>query len=82
MKASCLCAGYPKAEIAALTPEIPGKWERLGDLALLPNWAFLSAQWASLGGQLWDTVAAALAVARLARQRPIANTGRSCLWSA
>ena len=71
-------AGLSQAEIAALTPEIPSKWERLGDLALLPSSAFLSSQWAP-SGQLWDRVAAALAVTRLARQAPIANTGTPCL---
>ncbi len=74
-----MSAGYSEAEVSALTSEIPAKWERLGDLALLPKEAFLSPRWAGLGGQLWDTVAAALAVARLARQGPIANTGKSQL---
>ena len=68
-------AGYSEVEVSALTSEIPAKWERLGDLALLPKEAFLSPQWAGLGGRLWDTVAGALPVARLARQGPIANTG-------
>lgn len=57
--------------------EVPSKWERLGDLALLPNQAFTSAAWAHLGAQLWEAVAAALGVARLARQSPVANKGVS-----
>jgi len=74
-----LLAGYSEAAIAALRTEIPGKWERLGDLALLPNQAFLSHEWKALGTHLWDTVAAALSVARLGKQSPVANSGNLLL---
>ena len=75
MNALLLRTGLQEAQVAELLQEVPTKWERLGDLALLPNQAFQSDAWRKFGGELWDTVAAALCVARLARQRPIANTG-------
>ena len=55
--------------------QIPSKWERLGDIALLPNQSFASPVWATVGSELWGAMAAALGVARLARQSSIANTG-------
>lgn len=42
---------------------------------MLPATSFRAQEWASLGPALWDAVAAALKVDRLARQAPIANTG-------
>lgn len=75
MNATLLRIGLQDAQVAELRQELPTKWERLGDLVLLPNQAFQSDAWTPLGAELWDTVAAALGVARLARQSPIANTG-------
>lgn len=67
--------------------EVPSKWERLGDLVLLPADSFRAAEWAALGNALWTAVAAALKAHCLARQAPIANTGLSssldvhtCTW--
>lgn len=68
-------AGHPDEAVKALRAQIPCKWERLGDIALLPSQSFASPVWASLGSELWEAVAAALGVARLARQSSIANTG-------
>ena len=68
-------AGHPHGAISALTAQVPSKWERLGDMALLPNQCFLSPVWASLSDELWEAVAAALGVVRLARQSSIANAG-------
>lgn len=68
-------AGHPDVAIQAMRAQIPCKWERLGDIALLPSQSFASPVWVSLGSELWEAVAAALGVARLARQSSIANTG-------
>ena len=73
------CAGLPDEAIMALRAQMPSRWERLGDIALLPNQSFASPVWASLGSELWEAVAAALGVARLARQSPVANTGAHAL---
>ncbi len=78
MKPMLLHAGLQDARVAEHRQEIPSKWERLGDLALLPSQAFQSGAFKSLGIGLWDTVAAALGVARLARQSPVAKTGAQC----
>lgn len=54
-----------------LRGEIPMKWERLGDVVLIPANAFCSGErWGGLvpAGALWRAVAGALGVARLARQ--------------
>ena len=53
------------------------KWEKLGDLALLPHSCMTSASWPCLIGNVWQLVCTALGVQRLARQAPIADTGKS-----
>ncbi len=61
--------------------EVPSKWERLGDLVLLPADSFRAAEWAALGNALWTAVGAALKADRVARQAPIANTGELPSWT-
>jgi tRNA wybutosine-synthesizing protein 3 len=59
--------------------ELPTKWERLGDLVILPEEAFHSAQWDKILSHveeaektnLWQAVAQSLGGARLARQAQI-----------
>ena len=53
------------------------RWERFGDLAVLQTGALVGWPWQSMGLALWDTVARALGVARLARQAPVAANGSS-----
>ena len=61
------------------TLELPTKWERLGDLVILPGEAFHSAQWNKVLSHvekaektnLWQVVAQSLSGARLARQAQI-----------
>lgn len=61
------------------TLELPTKWERLGDLVILPGEAFHSAQWNKVLSHvdkaektnLWQVVAQSLGGARLARQAQI-----------
>lgn len=64
--------------IAQLLAEIPLKWEKLGDLILLPQTAFSSEKWSSLITQqnqisLWKNIAEALKVERIGRQKFINN---------
>jgi tRNA wybutosine-synthesizing protein 3 len=64
-----------EARLEKLLSEVPIKWERLGDMVLLPNNSFGSGAWSRLGGRLWEAVADALGADRVARQAPIAKTG-------
>ena len=57
------------------------KWEKLGTLALLPHTCMTSPDWKGLVPGVWRLVAQALGVQRLARQAPVANTGRPPLPS-
>lgn len=70
--------GVSTEEAKSLLAELPAKWERLGDLALLPNKAMTSPAWQRMPGA-WDVVARALSVDCLARQAPVAATGASRL---
>ena len=56
---------------AALEGEIPKRWEKHGDLAMLPEQAFSTDTfWAELP-DLWTEVAAAIGVNRVARRARI-----------
>lgn len=75
-------ASLPDVDVERLLDDLPAKWERLEDLALVPASAFSGAEWLAAiallpggAGALWRAVAGALGVARLARQAPVANTG-------
>lgn len=59
----------------SILEELPSRWERLGDMAVLPITSFKDDGWHSLGNELWVTVARSLGVQRLARQGRIASTG-------
>lgn len=61
--------------IAQLLLELPSRWEKLGDLALLPRTCMASPEWGRLGQPLWEAVACALGVKRLAMQAPVADAG-------
>jgi tRNA G37 N-methylase Trm5 len=60
-------AGAP----AALLDDLPKRWEKLGDVALLPEACLRDARWEPLHAALWPAVAAALGVRRLARQAAV-----------
>jgi tRNA wybutosine-synthesizing protein 3 len=60
-------AGAP----AALLDDLPRRWEKLGDVALLPEACLRDARWEPLHAALWPAVAAALGVRRLARQAAV-----------
>ncbi|KAJ7557692.1 hypothetical protein O6H91_04G005500 [Diphasiastrum complanatum] len=59
----------------SLGAEMPKRWERLGDMAILPSDCLTSQQWSWLGNNLWTSIAQCLGVRKVARQRPIAPTG-------
>ena len=61
--------------MSRLLSELPCKWEKLGDLAMLPRTCMASPDWDRMGQPLWRLVADALGVQRLAMQAPVANTG-------
>lgn len=44
------------------------RWEKLGDIIVLPVTSFKDEIWDSLGDELWSAVAKSLSARRLARQ--------------
>ncbi|PWA89960.1 tRNA wybutosine-synthesizing protein [Artemisia annua] len=52
----------------SLLEQLPTRWERLGDIVVLPMTAFKDSVWDSLGKELWLSVAESLGASRLARQ--------------
>ena len=65
----------PEAESRARPNEIPNKWEKLGDLVLLPSESFRSETlWPrETRARLYHETAAALGVTRLARQAEVSQ---------
>ena len=64
--------------IIELLSELPTKWEKLGNLILLPENAFSSEKWISMISQenqlsLWKCVAEALKVERIGKQKQISD---------
>ena len=64
--------------IIELLSELPTKWEKLGNLILLPENAFSSEKWISMISQenqlsLWECVAEALKVERIGKQKQISD---------
>ncbi|XP_015926255.1 tRNA wybutosine-synthesizing protein 2 homolog [Parasteatoda tepidariorum] len=53
--------------------DIPSKWEKHGDLVLLPAYSFRSELWSSFGNKLWMIVADTLKCNRVARKNSICN---------
>lgn len=58
-----------------LLEELPSRWERLGDIVVLPVTSFKDPVWDSIGVELWPIVAKSLSTNRLARQGRVAPTG-------
>ncbi|KAG2688300.1 hypothetical protein I3760_09G088800 [Carya illinoinensis] len=58
-----------------LLEELPTRWERLGDIVVLPIISFKDPVWDSIGPELWPIVAKSLNTHRLARQGRVAQTG-------
>lgn len=58
-----------------LLEQLPSRWERLGDIVVLPVNSFKDPIWDSIGEELWPIVAKSLSAQRLARQGRILPTG-------
>ncbi|KAL5730750.1 hypothetical protein ACHQM5_003542 [Ranunculus cassubicifolius] len=58
-----------------LVEEIPARWERLGNIVVLPITSFKDPIWNSIREELWPMVAKLLGANRLARQGRVASTG-------
>ena len=64
-----------------LTKELPEKWEKLGDMILLPAESMASPFWTkAFGNDLWKDVAEVLDGHRLARQATICASGIQSLF--
>ncbi|XP_005098191.1 tRNA wybutosine-synthesizing protein 2 homolog isoform X2 [Aplysia californica] len=59
----------------SLLQEVPKKWERHGDLVILPVGSFSSPQWDKLGVKLWEIVVETLSCQRLARSSAVSQDG-------
>ncbi|XP_050367895.1 tRNA wybutosine-synthesizing protein 2/3/4 [Argentina anserina] len=60
---------------AGLLEELPTRWERLGDIVVLPVTSFKNPLWDSIAEELWPIVAKSVNATRLARQGCVASTG-------
>ncbi|XP_028762976.1 tRNA wybutosine-synthesizing protein 2/3/4 [Neltuma alba] len=60
---------------ARLLEELPTRWDRLGDIVILPTTSFKDPTWNSIAEELWPTVAKSLKANRLGRQGPVAANG-------
>ncbi|KMT04175.1 hypothetical protein BVRB_8g186230 [Beta vulgaris subsp. vulgaris] len=58
-----------------LLEQLPTRWERLGDIIVLPVTSFRDPAWDTIGSELWSAVAKTLGARRLARQDHVASTG-------
>lgn len=58
-----------------LLEELPTRWDRIGDIVILPATSFKNSLWDSIAEELWLIVAKSLKAHRLARQGPVAATG-------
>lgn len=45
-----------------------GRWERLGDIVVLPATSFKDPAWSSISNEVWCAVSKSLSANRLARQ--------------
>ncbi|XVE87787.1 hypothetical protein DITRI_Ditri19aG0016100 [Diplodiscus trichospermus] len=58
-----------------LLEQLPNRWERLGDIVVLPVSSFRDLVWDSIGEELWPIIARSLNTCRLARQGRVAPNG-------
>ncbi|XP_022723296.1 tRNA wybutosine-synthesizing protein 2/3/4 [Durio zibethinus] len=58
-----------------LLEQLPNRWERLGDIVVLPVSSFKDPVWDSIGDELWPIIARSLNTCRLARQGRVAANG-------
>lgn len=57
----------------SLHRDLPKKWEKHGDMVLLPENCFTSPEWRNIGRELWRIVAESFQVERVGRKRRIGN---------
>ncbi|XP_030511426.1 tRNA wybutosine-synthesizing protein 2/3/4 isoform X2 [Rhodamnia argentea] len=57
-----------------LLEQLPTRWERLGDIVVLPETSFKDPIWETIGEELWPIIAKVLNTRRLARQGYVART--------
>mmetsp|Transcript_7139 Transcript_7139/g.20156 ORF Transcript_7139/g.20156 Transcript_7139/m.20156 type:complete len:513 (+) Transcript_7139:1000-2538(+) len=68
--------GISQKEQVALLRDLPSRWERMGDLVLLPASACTGPKWKMVPEvDLWAAIASGLGATRLARQAAVASTG-------
>ncbi|KAL2931413.1 tRNA wybutosine-synthesizing protein 2/3/4 [Bienertia sinuspersici] len=58
-----------------LLEELPLRWEKLGDIVVLPITSFRDPAWDTIGSEVWSVVAKTLGARRLARQGRVASNG-------
>ncbi|XWS18201.1 hypothetical protein CRYUN_Cryun32bG0022700 [Craigia yunnanensis] len=58
-----------------LLEQLPNRWERVGDIVVLPASSFRDPVWDSIGEELWPIIARLLNTWRLARQGRVAPNG-------
>ncbi|KAL9285717.1 TRNA wybutosine-synthesizing protein/4 [Arabidopsis thaliana] len=58
-----------------LLDELPQKWERLGDIVVLPATSFKDPTWSSISDEVWCAVSQSLSANRLARQGRVEPNG-------
>lgn len=58
-----------------LLEQLPTRWERLGDIVVLPVTSFSNPVWDSIGEELWRSIAKSLNTRRLARQGRVVSNG-------
>ncbi|KAG5405109.1 hypothetical protein IGI04_011228 [Brassica rapa subsp. trilocularis] len=58
-----------------LLDELPQKWERLGDIVVLPVTSFKDPAWSPISEEVWSAVAISLSANRLARQGRVEANG-------
>ncbi|KAL8151209.1 hypothetical protein V2J09_021017 [Rumex salicifolius] len=75
MKEAVACLIKENDLSAELLAELPTRWEKLGDIAVLPLSSFKDPVWNSISSLLWPAVAKCLSTRRLARQGRVAATG-------
>ncbi|AEE82410.1 Met-10+ like family protein / kelch repeat-containing protein [Arabidopsis thaliana] len=58
-----------------LLDELPQKWERLGDIVVVPATSFKDPTWSSINDEVWCAVSKSLSANRLARQGRVEPNG-------
>ncbi|XP_038604025.1 tRNA wybutosine-synthesizing protein 2 homolog isoform X2 [Tachyglossus aculeatus] len=71
----CLVEGRGVPWSAGLERDLPRSWQRHGDLLLVSEDCFRAPLWEELGPELWETVASALGVRRVAKRGRVAPGG-------